>query len=39
MKFYGQQTSKPDKAVLVTELEKTLNKEKYSFKKETSSSR
>ena len=31
----SQLTSKPDKAALVTELEKTLNKEEYSFMKES----
>ena len=37
MLFDGQSTSKPDKAMaaLVTELEKTLNKEEHSFKKES----
>ena len=34
--FDGQSTSKPDKAVLVTELEKTPNKEEFPFKKESS---
>ena len=33
--FDGQSTSKPDKATLITELEKRLNKEEYSFKKES----
>ena len=31
MLFDGRSTSKPDKEALVTELEKTLNKEEYSF--------
>ena len=35
MLFDGQSTSKPDKAALATELEKTLNKEEYSFIKES----
>ena len=35
MLVYGQLTSKPDKAALVTELEKILNKEEYSFMKES----
>ena len=35
MLFDGQLTSKPDKAALVTELKKTLNKEEYSFTKES----
>ena len=35
MLFNGQLTSKPDKAALVTEPEKTLNKEEYSFIKES----
>ena len=34
MLFDGQLTSKPDKAALVTELEKALNKKEYSFIKE-----
>ena len=34
MLFDGQSTSKPDKKALVNELEKTLNKQEYSFKKE-----
>ena len=35
MLFDGQSTSKPDKKALVNELEKTLNKQEYSFKKES----
>ena len=35
MLFDGQLTSKPDKAALMTELEKTLNKKEYSFIKES----
>ena len=35
MLFHGQSVSKPDKTALVTELEKTLNKVEYSFKKES----
>ena len=31
--FHSQSISKPDKTALVTELEKTLNKVEYSFKK------
>ena len=35
MLFDGQITSKPDKAALLTEFEKTLNKKKYSLIKES----